>query len=45
MLALHIPRVCCKAKAWVGLGKSHRQEKMVAQPRRGGMRSAYLDGA
>lgn len=44
MLALHVPRVCCKAKAWVGLGNSHHQ-KMVAQPRGAGMRSAYLDGA
>lgn len=45
MLALHIPRVCCKAKPWVGLGNGHHQEKMVAQPRGGGMRSAYLGGA
>ena len=43
-LALHIPRVSCKAKAWVGLGNSHHQERMMAQLCRGGMGSAYLDG-
>lgn len=40
-LALQIPRVSCKAKAWVGLGN---QEGTMAQLCRDAMGSAYLDG-
>ena len=40
-LALHTPRVSCKAKAWVGLGN---QEGTMAQLCRDAMGSAYLDG-
>lgn len=41
--ALHIPTVCYKAKAWVGLGESTHQEKMVAQPSGGRTGSAFLN--